>query len=133
MQKNTHIKMFLEIPLNRIRIKDTTQETWSIHPKPTLPYHTTYPNLTNKKVQTTPQTKICGMKTPIRVGSHPGCNSNQPPLLLLLLLLFHMDYIYTRYLLAAFHMPPVSLGTDIASDRERHSSSSSPSSSYSFV
>ena len=34
-----------------------------------------------------------------------------------LLFLFHMDYVYTRCLLEGFHMPPVSLQTDIASIR----------------
>ena len=40
-----------------------------------------------------------------------------------LLLLFHMYYLYTICLLAAFRMSPVSLGTDVTSSREHHSSS----------
>ena len=51
----------------------------------------------------------------------------------ILLLLFHMDYPYTRWLLAAFHLSHFSLGTDVASVIELHSSSFFPSSSYVFV
>ena len=36
---------------------------------------------------------------------------------ILLLLLFHMDYLYIRCILAAFHTPPVSLGNGATSSR----------------
>ena len=51
----------------------------------------------------------------------------------ILILLFKMDYIYTIFLLAAFHTPPVLLGGDVSSGRERHSSSFFSSYSYSFT
>ena len=51
-------------------------------------------------------------------------------ILLLLLLLFHIDYLCTRFLLADFHMTPILIGTDVTSIRELHYSSLIYYSSY---
>ena len=50
-----------------------------------------------------------------------------------IIIIFHMDYLYTIYLWLSSHMPPISLGTDVTSSREIHSSSFFSSSSYAFL